>query len=138
MPSWKVKVTNFDTAQRLDPSFKGCVGLYKLDSRTIYIDESLPRFSQGTMRSVLEHEIVHAKMHRAGLEVDRDTEEALATLVSVMACPDKYQSNEERALKIMMGRGLKWSRKADRGKLIRRACRYVGLVPVPKLIKALQ
>jgi hypothetical protein len=114
------------------------VGLYNSGTKTIYLSEDLPRFSQGTMRSVLEHETVHAKLDAVGIQMPQQLEEALATLISVMACPSKYQSTEEAALKSMMSLGRRWERKADRAWLIRRACRLAGITPNKDLTNALK
>ena len=113
------------------------MGMYDPATRTIYIDRDLPVECNGTRRSALEHEKVHARLHAAELTIVNKAEENLACLVSVCSTPIDYQTKEEAAFKAVLCGKKSWARKKDRAYILKRCCALAGVHPAPKLIKAL-
>ncbi len=138
MPSpWRVKIIDFDKVGKIAPEFADADGIFNPETLTIYLNSKLPLSCNGTRRSVKEHEIVHARLHIAGVQVGANAEENLATLVSVCSTPRDYQSTEEAAFKRILIGSKSWARKADRPWIVRRCCRVAGLPAPAALVKAL-
>lgn len=135
MPSGvKAATINFDRAGK---DFRNRVGLYDPKQDKVYVHSKLPRHNQGTQRSVLEHELAHRRISKAGIKLPQRSEERLATLLGALATPEEYQSHEEVALKNVFSKGLKWRNVKDRWLLVEKAGYTLNLVLSYEQVEAL-
>jgi hypothetical protein len=114
----KIKIIDFDKSANISKDFKDRVGLYDPKRNTIYLDRSLPKYNNGTIRSTLEHEKAHALLRSHNLKLRSRREEVLAILISVCATPSKYQSQEEVLFKRLICGPLTW--RVNKGVLFER------------------
>lgn len=133
MKRWQEKHLNFQHIAKIQPEFKDAVGLYDSKTETVYVDTALPIYCAGTVRSILEHERVHARIDLAGLTMSKLKEERLCSLLSMAVTPDQYLTHIEAALKFCLYSTYSWSRKKDRPMIIEAACNLADVDYIPAM-----
>lgn len=133
MKPWKEKTIDFKHTSHLQKDFAGAVGMYDSKRKVIHVDKALPITNNGTYRSVLEHERVHARLDHAGLGLPLPAEERLACLLGLAATPSINLTITEDVLKRIVFGNLRWSKKADRRQIVKDAAHWAGIQFRPKL-----
>lgn len=135
---WKVKVIDLDRLAKIAPGFGGAEGWYDPATGTLYIDKTLPSRPRPTMRGVLEHEKVHGRLHRAGVEIKpQGKAEALADALGLCATPSRYTNSTEDVFRKMLCSKWKWSKIDDRKKIVRRVLRLLQIKQTDRMVECL-